>query len=91
MIDPDCFFVCGDVKQSIYQWKGSEPELLLELTERPGVHTCHLNENYRNGSRILDYAKRIIRSTGEIDDSIPMRDITGAVQETYFDPYTIIS
>lgn len=91
MINPDCFFVCGDVKQSIYQWKGSEPELLLELTERPGVHTCHLNENYRNGSRILDYAKRIIRTTGEIDDSIPKRDITGTVQDISFDPYTIIS
>jgi superfamily I DNA/RNA helicase len=64
MINPDNFFICGDTKQSIYQFNGSEPELLLELTERPGVHSYDLNENYRNGENILNYAKRLIRPTG---------------------------
>lgn len=90
MINPDCFFVCGDVKQSIYRWKGSEPELLLELTGRPDVHVYHLNENYRNGARILDFAKRIIRQTGEIDDSKAVRPEEGQVYEIALNPSGIV-
>lgn len=90
MIDPECFFVCGDPKQSIYQWKGSEPKLLLELSERPGVRTCQLNENYRNGANILNYAKRLIKPTGENDNSKPMRQEPGIVYEIKFNPNGIV-
>lgn len=91
MIDPDCFFICGDVKQSIYGFKGSNPKLLIKLGKRPDVHVCDMNENYRNGNNILNYAKHIIAKTGEVDTSIAMRPEVGQVLDIPFDPVVIIS
>ena len=85
MINPDYFFVCGDIKQAIYLWKGSKPERLLDLTRRPGVHVCRLNENYRNGARILNYAKELARKGGYEDDSIPVKWNQGQVYKIPFD------
>lgn len=90
IINPDCFFICGDTKQSIYQFNGSKPELLLDLAKRPGVHLCDLNENYRNSSRILDFAKSLIKPTGQEDTSKPMRDTEGSVFKIGFNPNGIV-
>lgn len=90
MINPENFFVCGDTKQSIYQFKGSEPKLLLDLTEQDGVYTYDMNENYRNGSRILSFARRLIQPTGQEDTSVPMRVTAGEIFETKFNPNGII-
>lgn len=81
MINPEHFFVAGDLKQSIYGFKGSKPELLFKLSRQPDVTSCSLNENYRNGHNILQYAKRIIRPTGMIDDSIALAELPGSVFE----------
>lgn len=89
-INPSHFFICGDTKQCIYQFKGSEPELLLELTEQEDTHTYDLNENYRNGSKILSFARRLIQPTGQQDMSVPMRLADGEVFETKFNPKGII-
>lgn len=66
---------------SIYGFKGSKPELLFKLSRQPDVTSCSLNENYRNGHNILQYAKRIIRPTGMIDDSIALAELPGSVFE----------
>ncbi len=91
MINPDCFFVCGDVKQSIYQWNGAKPKLLKALAARPDVHSFDLLENYRNSIRILEDARRIIQRSGEIDNSIPMRQVMGIDEQIRLDDYDIIS
>lgn len=80
MIEPVTFFVVGDLRQSIYSFKGAEPELLEDLCNDFGVTTYSLNENYRNGENILNYAKKILSKTHLKDDSIPMRH-GGIVQE----------
>lgn len=85
MIKPECFFVCGDFKQTIYRWNGSNPKLLKDLTEKPDVHTFSLNENYRNGKSILNDARGIIHKIGEIDDSIPMRNVYGTSEKVRFE------
>lgn len=90
MIDPPCFFVTGDPKQSIYQWKGSNPSLMLKLSERAGAKVFDMNENYRNGSNILSYAKKIIRQTGLVDNSIAMAANPGEVTEIPFNIEDII-
>ncbi len=90
MINPKHFFLCGDTKQCIYQFKGSEPELLLDLTEQEDVYTYNMNENYRNGSKILSFARKLIQPTGQWDTSIPMRENEGEVFETKFNPKGII-
>ena len=90
MINPENFFICGDTKQCIYQFKGSEPELLLELSEQDDVHTYDMNENYRNGEKILSYARRLIKPTGQEDTSIAMRNEPGSVYEISFNSKGII-
>jgi len=91
MINPDNFFVVGDLRQSIYMWSGSKPELLKNLSQREDVSCYSLNENYRNGTEILNYAKKGIQRTGIIDDSIPMRTVPGFVKELPANLSTIIN
>lgn len=74
MIDPVTFFVVGDLRQSIYGFKGAHPELFEALCNDPDVIVYDLNENYRNGSNILRFAKSILRETGMTDSSIPMNN-----------------
>ena len=73
MIQPDQFFVCGDIRQSIYGFRGAQPQLLTELAKDSGATLYDLNENYRNGANILSYAKRILARDGMRDTSIAMR------------------
>lgn len=82
MINPPNFFFAGDVRQSIYQWKGARPDLLLELMKKIDVKVFDMNENYRNGANILVFAKRLIRPTGLEDTSIAMNEDRGSVVET---------
>lgn len=84
MIKPDYFFVVGDEKQSIYQWKNSNPRLMKQLVKKYGAQLFDMNENYRNGDTILSFAKRLIRPTGLEDNSIAMRPVYGNVIETPF-------
>lgn len=89
MINPDCFFVVGDPLQSIYQWKDGDPTLMRNLGRKEGVKTFSMSENFRNGRRILDFARRLVSPLGMEDNSIPMRPIDGSVDEIPYSVYTI--
>lgn len=91
MIKPDHFFVVGDFRQTIYEWCGSDPQLLKELMNKEGVTTFSLNENYRNGFNILNFAKRKLRICGMDDDSRAMRKYNGIVTEANFSYDYILS
>lgn len=71
---------------SIYRWKGSEPELVMNMVQQPDITTYPLTENYRNGASILNYAKRIIAKNGEEyeDYSYAARQVPGQVIEIPF-------
>lgn len=73
MIDPLCFFVCGDVRQAIYSFRGGDPKLLTNLSKRKDVTVYELNENYRNAPNILREAKRILSKAGMEDNSIAVK------------------
>lgn len=73
IIDPVTFFVAGDYNQSIYSFKGCDPELFNRLMNRSDVTVYNLNENYRNGNNILNFAKRILSKSYAFDKSIAMR------------------
>lgn len=89
MIKPDYFFFVGDIKQSIYGWRGARPDLLQKLCKKSEVTVFDLNENYRNGYNILKYAKRIIAPNMLEDNSVSMRSSNGAVYELPFSYETI--
>lgn len=91
MINPSSFFLCGDARQSIYGFRGSRPDLLIKLSRQPDVHVYDMNENYRNGYNILNYAKKLIHPTGLEDESIAMKSGNGAVAEIPYDPEIIVN
>ncbi len=58
--DPN-FTVVGDDDQSIYAWRGAQPENLAELqNDYPGLVVVKLEQNYRSSGRILAAANRLI-------------------------------
>lgn len=81
MVQPRNYILMGDHKQSIYRWAGAYPDYIINLSQRPEVTTYDLNENYRNASSILTFAKNIIMVAGYDyrDTSVPMRGISGKV------------
>ena len=91
MVKPHNFMLVGDWRQSIYRWKGSEPELVMNMVQQPDITTYPLTENYRNGASILNYAKRIIAKNGEEyeDYSYAARQVPGQVIEIPFTSQSI--
>ncbi len=54
-------FVVGDDAQSIYGFRGSKIEIILNFgDEYPGTHEVVLNQNYRSVQQILDLAENVI-------------------------------
>lgn len=90
-VNPKNWFLVGDWRQSIYGFLDARPDILLDLSKRNDVKLYELDENYRNGRKILDYAKGIIRlaGLGYRDESIPMRETDGRVLEREYNPERI--
>lgn len=93
IVKPKNYMIVGDWRQSIYRWNGAEPENLIELVNNPNVKTYQLNENYRNGSKILEYAKGIINLAGSnyVDNSIAMSQNEGKVHLVEFAPDRLVT
>ena len=87
IIQPKQFFYCGDLRQCIYEWRDACPDLFYSIIRRADVKTYSLDENYRNGKEILDYAKWIISRTKSkmSDNSYPMRGVYGNVEHLEYD------
>lgn len=60
VIKPDNWMFLGDFRQSIYGFKGSDPDYFIDLERNPNVSTFYLNENYRNAEEIFEYSKRFL-------------------------------
>lgn len=58
------FFAVYDKRQSIYRWRDAHPEYINDYVDKLNAHKFYLNQNYRNGWSILDFAKGIITLAG---------------------------
>ena len=61
------FTVVGDDDQSIYAWRGAQPENLAQLqTDYPRLQVIKLEQNYRSTSRILKIANHLIANNPHV-------------------------
>ncbi|WP_039908531.1 DNA helicase Rep [Candidatus Regiella insecticola] len=65
--DKACFTVVGDDDQSIYSWRGANPQNLQLLNEDfPQLRVIKLEQNYRSSGRILNAANILIANNSHI-------------------------
>jgi DNA helicase-2/ATP-dependent DNA helicase PcrA len=56
-------FVVGDPDQTIYEWRGARPEILVHFdTDFKDTQTIIMNQNYRSTPKILDLGNNIIKN-----------------------------
>ncbi|MFV2060744.1 MAG: DNA helicase Rep [Gammaproteobacteria bacterium] len=61
------FTVVGDDDQSIYSWRGAQPENLFQLqTDFPQLEVIKLEQNYRSSGRILKAANHLIKNNNHL-------------------------
>lgn len=56
-------FIVGDEKQSIYRWRGAEPDLFKSLFTLSGFTHKILDENHRSNKQIQDYSNLLFPAT----------------------------
>ncbi len=92
ILKPKCWTIVGDTRQSIYGFRGAEPENFKIIAQNPQVKVYNLLYNHRNGNNILNFAKRIINKSNNdlTDNSIALATLKGKVIECEYDENYII-
>lgn len=56
-------FIVGDPDQTIYEWRGAKPDLLVDFDKNyPNTQTVIMNQNYRSTPNILNLSNYIIKN-----------------------------
>ena len=65
-------FIVGDVKQSIYRWRGGDWRLLQDVAigdlGRDSVHVDRLEQNFRSLEKVVDFNRNLIDSVVATDN-----------------------
>lgn len=70
--------VVGDLKQSIYEWRGALPDRGKVFASRHKAY--HLAKNYRSRRAIIQHANRVIGVGGYEEPMIPVIEDEGSVE-----------
>jgi len=57
--DHSSLFIVGDVKQSIYRFRGGTKELFHHVTQKYGVSVDDLLTNYRSDANVVDFVNKV--------------------------------
>lgn len=66
ILKPENFFYIGDAAQSIFSFKGSNYQIFNSLCSNPDITLIELNNNYRNGIEIIDFAENFLENMDDI-------------------------
>ena len=85
--------IVGDVKQSIYRWRGSDWKLLQESvpSEFPGHMQKMLDTNFRSLSNIVGFNNDFFKAAASVLDRISGYEGEGPMSGIYFDVHQKIS
>ncbi|BCV29044.1 3'-5' exonuclease [Shewanella algae] len=76
----------GDVQQSIYAWRGSDPKFIKELTNSPDIFEHHVvNINHRCHPSIINYASRLYNPHCPLSETNEIRVYRKRYQGTQID------
>lgn len=80
-LDPKGCLIVGDIRQSIYGFRGANPKCLQFLLMQDDFTVRILSENYRNGTAILKFSERfLVHMRLPFDSKVtPKVEIAGSV------------
>ncbi len=65
LLNPDNLFAVGDPRQSIYGWRGSKIDFILDFEKiYKGASILELSTNYRSEKKIVECCNHVIKSMG---------------------------
>ena len=68
LLNPFFLFCVGDPRQSIFGWRGSSIQHILDFEEKyKGAETITLTKNYRSNKHIVDLINKSIKDMGLLD------------------------
>lgn len=90
ILQPKACLIVGDIRQSIYGFRGAEPKQLLHIMHDEDFTVRELNENYRNAKSIMDFGNKIVDKMKHVDvgNTVAMRDYNGIIRTII--PYDIV-
>lgn len=69
------FYLCGDVLQNIYSFRGTTNEFIKALANTPGWEVIKLYKNYRSTNQICEYANKFSKKYADPSYRIEMQGI----------------
>lgn len=67
LLNPENLFCVGDPRQSIFGWRGSSVDFILNLAKEEQVEVINLYKNYRSNSHIVNLMNNAISKMGMKD------------------------
>ncbi len=61
-LNPENLFVVGDDYQSIYAWRGANPQNIIDLSNNQEYEVVRLERNYRSSINIVEGANQVINN-----------------------------
>src|SRR3990172_316367 len=86
--DHGCYMGVGDVAQSIYRFRGAQPELMIEFPKKWNARFVSMCLNYLSGRRIIEVANKALAAmppeTRLGDAMVAERDYDGIVSASLY-------
>lgn len=84
--DGQNLFFVGDIKQSIYRFRGANPRVFARILDDPGFENIYLNRNFRSSAPVIDsvnalFEKTMTKELGEVDYDENAKLVQGAEYE----------